>query len=154
MDFSTEKIMPFFKKATEKFGRDFAYSKTHFENGTLLMQKLGFDSFVMVSNVCSDKYLMTIMIGDGLLNIDILVTTPEEMVEYMEKYMPFIEALEDFDEGVCENCDCNDCDEDCEFCYDCDEPVSYTVNINVEAIDAAFEELLNLPSDWKPTFFD
>ena len=154
MDFSMEKIAPFFLKVTQVFSKEFMFSKNHFENGTLLMQKIGFDSYVMVSNICSDKYLMTIIIGDELLNIDILVTSPEEMIEYMKKYMPFIEALEDFDDDACEMCDCNDCDEDCGCCYDCDEPVSYTVNINPEAIEAAFKELADEPCDWKPTFFD
>ena len=155
MDFSTEQIIPFFKKVTEVYSKEFMFSKTHFENGALLMQKIGFDSHVMVSNICSDKYLMSIIIGDGLVNIDILVTTPDEMIEYMEKYMPFIEALEEIDDDACDTCDCNDCDEDCGCCYDCDDLiVSYTVNINAEAIDAAFDELANEPCDWKPHFFD
>lgn len=141
MNSNMVKILPFFAKVINTFEKEFLFSKPHFENGTLLMQKIGCESTVMVSNICSDKYLMTITIGEGILNIDILVTTPEEMVDYMKLYMPFIEAFVDCDESCCEDCECCDCDDDCGFCCDCDEPFSYTVNINEEAIFAAFEEL-------------
>ena len=136
MDFSKENIIPFVEKVAKTFSKEFAYSKVHLERGALIMQKIGYDNIIMVSNICEGKYLMSIMIGGGVVNVDFLVKTPEEVVENMTKYMPFIEAWRADDEE------------------DEDEPIQYSVDINCDEIYAAYEEWANEPCDWKPTFFD
>lgn len=136
MDLTNNKLMPFVQKVGEEFGEDFRFSREKLEYGVFIFGKIGYTTPIMLTNIVDDKFLMTIMVGGGVLNIDILIKTPEELAENITRFMPFIEALREDDEE------------------DEDEPVQYSVSINEDEINTAFEEMLNKPSDWKPTFFD
>lgn len=117
MNFTKEQLKPYIDKVSEEFGEIFNIAPTDLDKGVIFLKMRGYDNFVKIAHILSDKLLMTIMVGFGVLEIDILITSPEEMADYIKQYMPFLEAIRTDDEE------------------DDDEPIQYSVLINEEALD-------------------
>ena len=112
-----EKLKPYLDKVTQDYGNVFYVASVELEKGVIFLKRCGFDNFIEISDFLPDMVLMKILVGAGTLEIDILITSPEEMADYIKQYMPFLEAIRTDDEE------------------DDDEPIQYSVLINEEALD-------------------